>query len=1137
MATEAPSSKTRVPSPREFLRARRPERFSDSVREVAPVLDASMLEFFLSRITTSSKEVQFETFARKLAQHQICPNLLPHTGPTGGGDSKVDSETYPVSPQLASSWYVGTPAEASSERWAFAMSAKEDWRAKVRKDVEGIAETDRGYTRAYFISSRPIRDKDRAAVEDELTKQYGFSVRLLDANWIVQQVFENHRENLAIEELGLSPELRPRIRKGPNDTAREQDLEEVEKRIDQAGRDGNFSIAMVSDAIAAAVLARSLDLGRTEVDGRFLRARRLAKEHGTAHQRFLAVYQHAWATYWWFEDFPTFLELHDEAAALAQGTENVRELELLVNLWNVLQVSVAHGTLQPAPDLASRRTTLEVELRRLAADTARPSTSLQARTHLILIDLPVAAATGTNLSNLFGQLEEVVRVSEKHVGFPFEPILELVTLLGDLIDADPAFEHLFEAIINVSARRDGERKTGQLLLTRGRQHLQSDRHYEAIRVLGRALGLLYKHESQNHAIDALHLCGLAYEQAGLLWAARGSFLVAASLASSRFTTYSEVTPPQALAYARMKWTELRLGRVGHVLAWHEVDRITRHVLASKGYDPERLFDPDDNFDAVLGLLLLRTDIDALRRLEQLPDALAGLDLNFARIALLYALGHEKEVPPELVEGGGHDEPLRSFFARWHHQPAAEDISEVVRLDDQPLYLESKVLGCLFRAEVENESACVALAESLLAATEALLATGLREGIFAREPSVAITIRRGDSAGAPFAATFDDNDGRLRLDIRCGVSDPHGCSPEVQTAVKDGLQDLLVQLLGRVFWLREVKETLRALLGEQRALDRAVNFTGSYVVLGNVLGSTPRTAVADWCTGTTFPLRRSSRWDSSLPAPPPSPKRPFKMGTGEPPPELRDADSVSHASIETRSVIRLPLWQKAKWRAVAHMVPPELDTPPALVLGFTDREAAQGIFAGLLEDVGPDDPRNELRVTIVRGIDRAHPSHYRVVVGTNIETYVRGRGAGRVVMLSRSLDVAQSSDSSLALFLSRYERLGRYVLIPAVLLADRVGTCEILPERVIEKRDLSVREAWTIGPQDPDFPGIAPDDSPIIPEEHASDAPVLKVLERKRENRARRTSTSPGTALPRPGANAPCPCGSGKKFKRCHGALR
>src|SRR3989344_3654036 len=94
-------------SPREYMQARRPERFSDSLIEEGTGLDRSMLETHLLTLTNRKQETDFEHFAFNLAQLEICPNLIPQTGPTGGGDSKVDSETYPVADALSLSWYVG----------------------------------------------------------------------------------------------------------------------------------------------------------------------------------------------------------------------------------------------------------------------------------------------------------------------------------------------------------------------------------------------------------------------------------------------------------------------------------------------------------------------------------------------------------------------------------------------------------------------------------------------------------------------------------------------------------------------------------------------------------------------------------------------------------------------------------------------------------------------------------------------------------------------------------------------------------------------------------------------------------------------------------------------------------------------
>ena len=67
---------SRIPSPREFLRNRRPENFSDSVRVEKPLLDRSQLEYHLATLTNRSQENDFEIFARGLAERVICPNLL-----------------------------------------------------------------------------------------------------------------------------------------------------------------------------------------------------------------------------------------------------------------------------------------------------------------------------------------------------------------------------------------------------------------------------------------------------------------------------------------------------------------------------------------------------------------------------------------------------------------------------------------------------------------------------------------------------------------------------------------------------------------------------------------------------------------------------------------------------------------------------------------------------------------------------------------------------------------------------------------------------------------------------------------------------------------------------------------------------
>ena len=94
-------------SPREYMVATHPELFSDSAIHEQQIIERSQLDYHLESLTSRSQEKDFERFARRLAEREICPNLLPQTGPTGGGDSKVDAETYPVSDTLSLAWFTG----------------------------------------------------------------------------------------------------------------------------------------------------------------------------------------------------------------------------------------------------------------------------------------------------------------------------------------------------------------------------------------------------------------------------------------------------------------------------------------------------------------------------------------------------------------------------------------------------------------------------------------------------------------------------------------------------------------------------------------------------------------------------------------------------------------------------------------------------------------------------------------------------------------------------------------------------------------------------------------------------------------------------------------------------------------------
>ena len=481
---------------------------------------------------------------------------------------------------------------------------------------------------------------------------------------------------------------------------------------------------------------------------------------------------------------------------------------------------------------------LTTGLDRLVGEEGRPSTSLQARSLKLLVQLLLSWSNSNDTSAMFAELGSVVRESRGLVGFPLEPLVDVLMELGKVLGELPGYRELIETIVEVTSERSGEVRAARLLTTRGTQQLNADRPADAIRTLGRALARLYKHESRHDLVRALYACGVGYERVGLLWAARGSLLNAASVATNDFWSYEEVTRQQAACYNHLKWLELRLARFPQTLVWHELDRAVRSVLSSEeGSSSEEYTQSDVTFDGILGMMCLRTDLWDLKRLTRLPDVLGGMGLSNSSIALRYALGDEASVEEDLRECSVR--PLAEYFRMWRDQPAGEQSPGAPELyDRRSVMLSSRVLGCTITIESENDAACIILAESILSATESLMATGIVDRVMAHEPKISVSIRKSDFGEKPFSTSFTDVSGRPHVDVRCCNFDWTSKIGEAQKILRDKIFELIAGVLARVFVFGDMEETLTRLFRDDRALDRSIDFTMGFAATSNILGHAP-----------------------------------------------------------------------------------------------------------------------------------------------------------------------------------------------------------------------------------------------------------------------------------------------------------
>jgi len=1092
-------------SPKSFLKARRPERFSDTVVKEATELDRSLLEFHLGSLTSRSQETDFERFARRLCEREICPNLLPQTGPTGGGDSKVDSETYPVADALVLAWYTGIGREAAQERWGFAFSAKADWPPKVRSDIAKIAGTNRGYTKAFFVTNQAVPDKKRAEVEDALGAKHAIDVRILDRTWILDRVFTDHHEELAINELGVTGLSRREVIKGPLDVKRQGELEETEKRIHEAVQSGRLRAALVDDALHAADLARKLEHSRREVEGLYIRADQLAREYGSLRQQVEVAYQWAWTLYYWFEDYPAFVRQYGVVEERTRGSRNAYDLVQLSTLWFTIHGTVARGDL--TAQLASydkHSDTLIAELNRLRDEKGRPSTALQAETELLQVRLARLLFAGEPIDDVLRSLQDVVLRSEGLVGYPLEPLLERLTEIGQVLEASPAYNELFETMVRVVSTRDGEISAARLLLTRGESQLLQGHPVDAIATLGRSLCRLYKHETRHEIVKALYLCGCAYDKIGLPWAARGTLLAAASIATNDLWQYGDVTPYQAACYCRLKWVELRLGRLPHILAWHELDVVVRHELAARGYDPEALFETEPAFNAFLARLLLRTDFFDLKALQSLPDVLDRLGLDIPAGALLYALGH-KERFEEGAKGFGEDPDL--FASRCWGMKADVPLPECPLLyNQQTVSIGSRVLGCRIAVNCKTDSACVAVGESILGALESFLATSAPDRAIAREPELTMEVRTSDFVEKPVSVVVEERAGRPHLAIRCQALDQQAMSIGKQAAIREAVFEVTVTTLAQFVEFKDFKYDLEALLRDEKVWERAVGFTSTFGTQVNVLGISAKTRLSAWNerNASVYPLVRVEPWEPEEMENSKEEKGdltlPHAGQRGGPPPELLDRNLRSHEQIETVSLIRGRLWDRARWSGTVFATDLGNESPPVLALLFSDREAGREIFVHWREELGTSDVKEKMRLAIVKGIDKAHPYAYRVVIGC--APSVSPTGARIVTLVSRVHRMDATTPENLERFIAAHAAIGAFYLAPAFAPEGFTGSQapEVELDLSVGMHCVHVRDAWEIGPHDIDSQAICEDDDPVVPE-NVKDAPVLELIRIMRGRRA------------------------------------
>ena len=238
----------------------------------------------------------------------------------------------------------------------------------------------RDYKLIYFFSNQFISDKDRAECEDKLSIEFDIDIRIISREWLVEKVLENNHTDIAIRTLNIEGFEETTKEIGPKDLSRKKELEELEANIADVNRYKGVEYQLVKDCLQSALLSRGVEDSRYIVDGKFLRAKRIANKYKLKFQEFEVIYHHAWTSFWWFKDNLATNQMYNEIEEYYLSSSESSVLEKLVNLFILLSTDFKAEKIDIEKEvLIKRKEALTNRINQLDGEESRPSNSLWAR--------------------------------------------------------------------------------------------------------------------------------------------------------------------------------------------------------------------------------------------------------------------------------------------------------------------------------------------------------------------------------------------------------------------------------------------------------------------------------------------------------------------------------------------------------------------------------------------------------------------------------------------------------------------------------------------------------------------------------------------------------------------------------------
>lgn len=1042
-----------------YYRKLRPEEFSDSKIEYEIPLTKELFEKQLEILSTKKMQSNFENFIVRCAERLITPNIKPQTGPDGGGDGKVDAETYEVATDISDKWYVANGGASEKEKWAFAISCKKQWKPKVTTDIEKVANTNRGYTRVLFFSNQFIKSSTRVDIEKDLSNKFNIEVSIFDALWCTNAVFYHGCKDIALDCLNFSDEYKKKREIiGEIDKYRLDRLDEIENSILGVQING-VDTGYIDELQEACILSRGLERPRIETEGRFSRALRECEYHGSTQQKFNIIYDHAWTSFFWFEDIDA---VHKDLLKLKEFVNDncsVIRIEKMTNILTNLINAERAGLI----DL--KKIELEIKYIKELCNTLekrgdKPSSLLFLRLYIAEQKLISRLLSKEPINEEIDAIRPLLLEAPSHLEISFEAQYQIITNLNKVIDDNPKYEDLVDELTSIVRKTNSEQAAARIEMDRAIALVNKKRFKQSIRHFSFCIHPFEKEECMEELIKTSGMMGIALYEIGLPFSAMAYLVKSASMLLKTFYTSGNIPHLLMTVLQKLCEIELMLGRFVMYLNWYELMMI---VSYNGQFSEEENFNETNMLhDGAWACRFAASDLEN-PVMSFLPDILERMEMFQSSECLKFYLGYADEL----------DEEVRNIFTQdgWQDKMLNQPVFEQFLCDlnistNGQAKLQTTVNNCTLYVTYKNNCQNQIVAEIFLGAIESMLATMEMFEVLTISPEVYIEITETNDK-SELKQLVKSNEYLLCINKNYNDKDLWKCI-SMFIACFFSRNSMSKEDLMKMFQSKQDGEKL---------MDRVSNLLQVKQSISNVLGNIFKNKIEDWRKekDKSYTLRRTS----------------FEYNPKNY--SNKRQQNLSFHSINTE----MDIWEGAGWSGCGFAFDQFEPTPPIFGLAFENLERGKQIIAEWRAKSEKGEP--SVIIYIIRGIDKGNPISYRVCVAPDVKKDELKEGRCFASMC-RKHTMTPNTNWNLDTFERLYKQFGGCWFTAFQIDYNKQI---IMPENfkdTFKFTTIEFRNAWEIRLDDMAILALEPDDEPFIPEDKKNTAPILEVMDTIRRSK-------------------------------------